>query len=131
MQNLTITYSPVSDLTANARNTRTHDKRQLRQIRNSIEAFGFTNPLLVDEAGGSGAAEAPILEEGSEGVRIMTVHKAKGLEFPVVVLADISASLARTTAGPQEEQPSLARAQVDQQIDHLLPKPALHQHDRN
>ena len=35
------------------------------------------------------APEAPIVEEGSEGVRIMTVHRAKGLEFPVVILADI------------------------------------------
>jgi hypothetical protein len=43
-------------------------------------------------AGGSvQAAEAPILEEGSDGVRLMTVHKAKGLEFPVVILADITA----------------------------------------
>ena len=32
--------------------------------------------------------EAPVVEEGTEGVRIMTVHRAKGLEFPVVVLAD-------------------------------------------
>jgi ATP-dependent exoDNAse (exonuclease V) beta subunit len=39
------------------------------------------------------AAEAPILEEGSDGVRLMTVHKAKGLEFPVVILADITARL--------------------------------------
>jgi ATP-dependent helicase/nuclease subunit A len=39
------------------------------------------------------APEAPILEEGSAGVRIMTVHKAKGLEFPVVVLADPIANL--------------------------------------
>src|SRR3970282_1344900 len=38
-------------------------------------------------------AEAPILEEGSDGVRLMTVHKAKGLEFPVVILADITARL--------------------------------------
>jgi ATP-dependent helicase/nuclease subunit A len=39
------------------------------------------------------AAEAPMLEEGTDGVRLMTVHKAKGLEFPVVVLADITCGL--------------------------------------
>jgi ATP-dependent exoDNAse (exonuclease V) beta subunit len=34
------------------------------------------------------AAEAPAVEEGTEGVRIMSVHRAKGLEFPVVILCD-------------------------------------------
>src|SRR5262249_20256730 len=34
------------------------------------------------------ARPAPVVEEGTEGVRMMTVHKAKGLEFPVVILAD-------------------------------------------
>src|SRR4029434_3256299 len=48
---------------------------------------------LRAEAEGGQAAEAPILEEGSDGVRLMTVHKAKGLEFPVVILADITARL--------------------------------------
>ncbi len=45
------------------------------------------------------SAEAPILEEGSDGVRMMTVHKAKGLEFPVVILADATCKLARAEAG--------------------------------
>ncbi len=44
------------------------------------------------------AAEAPILEESSDGVRLMTVHKAKGLEFPVVILADMTCRLSRSDA---------------------------------
>ncbi|MEO8099526.1 MAG: UvrD-helicase domain-containing protein [Acidobacteriota bacterium] len=40
------------------------------------------------------AAEAPVLEEDSDGVRLMTVHGAKGLEFPVVILADLTANIA-------------------------------------
>jgi ATP-dependent exoDNAse (exonuclease V) beta subunit len=36
------------------------------------------------------AGEVPVVEEGTEGVRIMTVHRAKGLEFPVVILADLT-----------------------------------------
>ena len=46
---------------------------------------------LEEDAERGGAGEAPAVEEGTEGVRIMTVHKAKGLEFPVVVLADLAA----------------------------------------
>ena len=40
--------------------------------------------------------EAPIFEEGSEGIRMMSVHKAKGLEFPVVILADITAKICQS-----------------------------------
>jgi ATP-dependent helicase/nuclease subunit A len=38
-------------------------------------------------------AESPVLEEGVDGVRLTTVHGAKGLEFPVVVLADMTCRL--------------------------------------
>ncbi len=34
--------------------------------------------------------EAPVTQEASDVVRVMTIHKAKGLEFPVVFVADIS-----------------------------------------
>ena len=58
---------------------------------------GFVEELR-DEAAEGQAGEAPILEQGSDGVRIMTVHGAKGLEFPVVILADPTCRLHRATA---------------------------------
>ncbi len=39
----------ISDLTPWSRNARTHSKKQVRQIAESIETFGFTNPILIDE----------------------------------------------------------------------------------
>jgi len=47
----------------------------------------FVDRLASDAERGE-SAEAPVVEEGTEGVRIMSVHRAKGLEFPVVVLCD-------------------------------------------
>jgi ATP-dependent helicase/nuclease subunit A len=62
-----------------------------------ISFRGFIDELCEQAEDGQ-AGEAPILEEGSDGVRMMTVHKAKGLEFPVVVLADITAKLRPSAA---------------------------------
>jgi DNA modification methylase len=46
---LELTYHPVGALKANPHNSRTHSKRQVRQIADSMKAFGFTNPVLLDE----------------------------------------------------------------------------------
>jgi ATP-dependent helicase/nuclease subunit A len=43
--------------------------------------------------------DAPIAEEGVDAVRLMTIHSAKGLEFPVVILPDLSRGLVAPEAG--------------------------------
>src|SRR5712691_10043172 len=48
---LVVTYRPVGDLIPDPRNARTHPKRQINQLKASIEAFGFTNPILADPEG--------------------------------------------------------------------------------
>jgi DNA modification methylase len=40
---------PLDALKPYPRNTRTHSKRQIEQIARSIDRFGFTNPVLVDD----------------------------------------------------------------------------------
>ena len=67
------------------------------EAEGGISFRGFLEELRAQAESGE-ATEAPILEEGSDGVRLMTVHKAKGLEFPVVVLVDMTAKLHRATA---------------------------------
>jgi ATP-dependent exoDNAse (exonuclease V) beta subunit len=68
------------------------------EMGGGISFRGFVDELRT-AAEGTQAAEAPILEEGSDGVRLMTVHKAKGLEFPVIILADPTCKLTRVEAG--------------------------------
>lgn len=49
---LEVRYRPIGDLTPDARNARTHPKRQIDQLKASIKEFGFTNPVLCDPEGG-------------------------------------------------------------------------------
>ena len=68
------------------------------EMGGGISFRGFVEELRV-AAETAQASEAPILEEDSDGVRMMTVHKAKGLEFPIVILADLTCKLSRADAG--------------------------------
>jgi ATP-dependent exoDNAse (exonuclease V) beta subunit len=68
---------------------------RLRILARSAEQRGLVSfrgfvEYLEDEAERGNVAEAPLLEEGVQGVRIMSAHKAKGLEFPIVILADMT-----------------------------------------
>jgi ParB-like chromosome segregation protein Spo0J len=48
VSDLNVTYQPLSALHPSPRNARTHTKRQIHQISESIKTFGFTNPVLID-----------------------------------------------------------------------------------
>jgi ATP-dependent helicase/nuclease subunit A len=66
------------------------------EARSSIAtSFRAFVERLADDAERSRQPDAMVVEEGTEGVRIMTAHAAKGLEFPVVILCDPTAQLAQ------------------------------------
>ena len=80
MDRLKITYQSPAALQPRATNPRTHSKKQLRQIANSIEQFGFTNPILIDGMDGVIAGHGRL-----------DAAKLLGLEqVPTVRLADMT-----------------------------------------
>ena len=48
MADLKVEYRDPKALKPYDRNARTHSKKQIRQIADSIERFGWTNPVLID-----------------------------------------------------------------------------------
>ncbi len=73
--------------------------QRVQDLARSFEAGGGLSfrgfvQTLAHELEHERTPESPIVEAGSQGVRVMTVHAAKGLEFPVVILGDINAPLA-------------------------------------
>jgi ATP-dependent helicase/nuclease subunit A len=62
------------------------EAREGRDLRGLLD-------FLAARAETDGDAEAATAAEGHDGVRIMTVHNAKGLEFGVVAVPDLSRSL--------------------------------------
>ena len=78
----------INQVKPNSHNLRTHSAKQIRQIANSIVAFGFRNPLLVSEDGeliaGHGRYQAA---------------KLLGLaKVPVIVVAGLSPAKRRALA---------------------------------
>src|SRR5215469_18140807 len=56
-----IVYRPIQELKPNPDNPRLHGKKQIQQIANSIEAFGFNVPVLIDPDGNIVAGHGRIL----------------------------------------------------------------------
>jgi ATP-dependent exoDNAse (exonuclease V) beta subunit len=69
------------------------------EVSGAATSFRAFVEYLEAEYEGGETGEAPVLEQEGGGVKIMTVHKAKGLEFPVVILADLTAKLTGREGG--------------------------------
>ncbi len=88
---LGITKRPLSSLKTNPRNARLHSRRQIRQIADSIQAFGFLNPILLDDGdmvlAGHGRLEAAKLL-GMVDVPVFRISGLTEAQKRAYVLAD-------------------------------------------
>lgn len=73
-------WVPIESLRPNPRNARTHSKKQVNQIANSILRFGWTYPLVVEEN--------VILLAGHG--RLLAAQQLGLKEIPVIVLSNLS-----------------------------------------
>ena len=88
---LSVVYQMTEILKPCEKNPRTHTKTQIRQIADSIVAFGFTNPVLVDSYGkivaGHGRVEAAKLL-GMDNVPTIFLENLTEEQIRAYVVAD-------------------------------------------
>ena len=77
---LSIDYVPTTDLLPYVMNSRTHSDDQVAQIAASIKEFGFTNPILIDDAAGIIAGHG----------RLMAAKRLNLTEVPTITLAGLT-----------------------------------------
>jgi hypothetical protein len=91
MKPLTIEPMAVARLRPFPGNARTHSKKQIRQIADSIAKFGFTNPIIIDDddkiIAGHGRLEAAKLL-GLQGVPTLRLSDLDAAQRRAYALAD-------------------------------------------
>ena len=82
---------PVDQIKPNPTNARIHSKKQIHQISESIRAFGFRNPILIDETStviaGNGRLAAATLLKMSE-VPVIEITGLSSHQMRALALAD-------------------------------------------
>ena len=82
---------PISELKPYANNARTHGDKQIAQLVGSIQEFGFTNPILIDEGksiiAGHGRLEAATLA-GLDDVPCVILSGLSDEQKKALVIAD-------------------------------------------
>lgn len=75
-----IVYKKVDELIPYINNSRTHSEEQVNQICSSINEFGFTNPILIDEKNNIIAGHG----------RLLASKKLKMEEVPCIILSGLT-----------------------------------------
>ena len=88
VSNVLVQSLSIRQIKINQGNSRTHPAKQIRQIADSIVAFGFTHPLLVNEDGTLIAGEG----------RYKAAQRLGLATVPVIVLAGLSLARQRALA---------------------------------
>jgi len=107
----------VSELVPYARNARTHSDAQVRQIAASIEEWGWTNPILVDESGGLIAGHGRLMAADKLGLKDVPVMVATGwteAQKKAYILADNQLAL---NAGWDTEMLSVELKDLEGEFD--------------
>ncbi len=88
---LVVEYLATASLKPDQRNARSHPRRQVDQIAASIQEFGFTNPILVDEGLVVIAGHGRLLaakQLALESVPVITLSNLSGVQKRALRLAD-------------------------------------------
>jgi DNA modification methylase len=91
MRNLTVIYKDPKTLTHRAVNPRTHPKKQIEQLKRSIQEFGFVRPVLLDGTDGIIAGHGSTLaavELGMSDIPTVRVDHLKPEQIRAYVIAD-------------------------------------------
>src|SRR6185437_2958532 len=91
---LSIVYQAPTHLKPRAANPRTHSKKQIAQIANAIRRFGFTNPVLVDDANGIIAGHGRV-----EAARTVGLDQVPTVRLSAMSEAEVRAYVIADNAG--------------------------------
>src|SRR5260370_8565987 len=95
---LAIIYRPIEDLKPDSANPRRHTRKQVRQIAESIKAFGFNVPILIDRHGNIIAGHG----------RWLACRELGFTEVPTLCLAHLTPAQAHPFPTPHNPLPPTA-----------------------
>ncbi len=90
-EELRVLYKNPTELKLNPKNSRTHSKKQIQQIAQSINALGFNNPVLIDKNNTIIAGHGRVLaakELGMDTIPVICLNHMTQEQIRAYIIAD-------------------------------------------